>query len=199
VVDLWGTGVGNYNYNGDTLQTVRSDVVRSVDFSYTSYSFQIWSSTKSLTSIAMACLVDRGLLDYGEKVCTYWPQFAHNGKAHIKVEDVMRHEAGMAWFNHSFSPEDMSRESIKNNSIGRIIEEEPFMKVSKEKEITRACHALTRGWILNEIFRRVDPLGRTIGEFFRQEISQTLKADAYIGVTEAELKRYQSLVTPGTT
>ncbi len=45
----------------------------------------IFSSTKSLTAIVVACQVDRGLLDYGEKVAKYWPDFAKNGKGDIKV------------------------------------------------------------------------------------------------------------------
>ena len=32
---------------------------------------------------------------------------------------------------------------------------------------TREYHAVTRGYILNEIFRRVEPSGRTMGEFLR--------------------------------
>jgi len=43
---------------------------------------------------------------------------------------------------------------IRENSIGKIVEE------SAQKFPThtpREYHALTRGWILNEIFRRVEP------------------------------------------
>ena len=49
VVDLWGSANDNQNYNANTLQT-------------------IFSSTKSLTAIVVAKLVDQGLLDYGEKI-----------------------------------------------------------------------------------------------------------------------------------
>ena len=43
----------------------------------------------------MAKMFDEGRLDFDEKVCTYWPEFAKNGKENIKVCDVMRHEAGI--------------------------------------------------------------------------------------------------------
>merc|ERR1719264_1128454 len=52
----------------------------------------------------------------------------------------------------------------------------------------REYHGLTRGWILNEIFRRVEPSGRTIGEFLREEISGPLCADAFIGLTPDQIK-----------
>jgi CubicO group peptidase (beta-lactamase class C family) len=51
----------------------------------------------------------------------------------------------------------------------------------EETGTKREYHGLTRGWILNEIFRRVDPEGRTIGQYLREEISGPLKADAFIG------------------
>jgi CubicO group peptidase (beta-lactamase class C family) len=33
----------------------------------------VFSTTKGITSIAVAMCVERGLLDYGTKVATYWP------------------------------------------------------------------------------------------------------------------------------
>ncbi len=43
------------------------------------------------SALAMAMLVDRGLLDYKKPVATYWPEFAQHGKENITVSDVMRH------------------------------------------------------------------------------------------------------------
>jgi len=53
----------------------------------------------------------------------------------------------------------------------------------------REYHAITRGWILNEVFRRVDPARRTMGEFYDEEVRRPLEADVIIGVREAELGR----------
>ena len=76
VIDLWGSAPASYqpdpDYGPDTLQT-------------------IFSSTKSLTAICTACLVDRGLIDYDEKVAKYWPEFAQKGKEDIKICDVLRY------------------------------------------------------------------------------------------------------------
>jgi len=41
----------------------------------------------------------------------------------------------------------------------------------------RFYHALTRGFILNELFRRVEPNGRSMNEYFVQEISPILSKD----------------------
>ena len=59
-------------------------------------------------------------------------------------------------------------ENIKKNMIGKIIEDETPRKLVHG--MTRAYHGLTKDWILNEIFRRVEPQGRTMGEYFHQEI-----------------------------
>ena len=77
VVDLWGTCVGDSRFDGDSLSIV-------------------FSSTKTLTAIAVATLVDHGLISYEDKVAKVWPEFAKNGKENVTVQEVMRHEAGLA-------------------------------------------------------------------------------------------------------
>ena len=42
----------------------------------------------------------------------------------------------------------------------------------------RQYHAVTRGLLINEIFRRVEPEGRTMSEYFRDEFSDI---DIYAG------------------
>ena len=53
---------------------------------------------------------------------------------------------------------------------------------------------VTRGWILNEIFCRADPQGRTIGEFLRTEISGPLNAGVQMGLpSDEDLNRVSDL------
>ncbi len=171
VVDLWGSATGDESYTADTLHTV-------------------FSSSKNFAAIAVATLVDKGILDYGEKVSKYWPEFGQKGKEDIKVEDVLRHEAGLPRLDHSFDLKDFFLENIKKNSVGQVLEEEPAHFPPEHLETKREYHGLTRGWILNEIYRRVDPAGRTIGEFLAEEINKPLGADVCIGANDETLKRY---------
>ncbi len=147
----------------------------------------IFSSGKSLEALSMAMLVDRGQLRFDAPINEYWPEFGANGKHETTVADLMRHEAGLAAFDTSLDVMDLRTDSIKENRIGRIIEnhEQRF----RENGSRREYHALTRGWIANEVFRRADPGGRTLGEFVREEISRPLQLDAYIGLTAQELDR----------
>ena len=86
----------------------------------------------------------------------------------------------------------MPRESlltanIKDNHIGRILEAERLhWRLDGE---ARHYHSLTRGWLANEVFRRVHPDRKTIGEFLREEISGRLGLDIYLGLQETELGR----------
>ena len=52
----------------------------------------------------------------------------------------------------------------------------------------REYHAQTRGFILGEIFRRVDPSGRTVGQYIREELNGDLGADVRLGAPLQEEK-----------
>jgi CubicO group peptidase (beta-lactamase class C family) len=110
-----------------------------------------------VTALVFATLVDRGLLSYSDLVSTYWPEFAAHGKAAIRVCDVLRHEAGLVHLAGTISRQDMLPEATKMNRIGALIERSPAVFPPEDSGTRREYHALTRGFILNEIFRRVDP------------------------------------------
>ena len=156
----------------------------------------VFSSGKSLETIAMASLVGQGLLDYAAKITDYWPEFGHKGKQDLTVAELMRHEAGLAAFDSSLDTQDLLTESIKQNKVGKIIEEHA-QKYRPNGGSRREYHAVTRGWIVNEVFRRVEPAGRTIGEFLREDIGTPLGVDAIIGVKQDELDRRASVVLLG--
>ena len=80
----------------------------------------------------------------------------------------MRHEAGLANPHTPIPPESTLRENIKKNAIGAMYEQETMEFPSYGK---REYHALTRGWVANEIFRRADKRKRTLGEFLAEDVA----------------------------
>ncbi len=64
VVDLWG-GVRNR----DTREPWQQNTM-----------VIVYSATKGLAAMTLALARSRGWLDYEERVCTYWPEFAQQGK-----------------------------------------------------------------------------------------------------------------------
>ena len=173
VVDLWAAETVDGQFSADSI-------------------VNIFSSGKSLECIAIAWLVGKRLLDYQTKIADRWPEFGVNGKEDLTVADLMRHEGGLATFDVSIDPDDLLADHIKENRVGRIIERQSA-RFPTGNGGRREYHAITRGWIVNELFRRVDPAGRTVGEFLREEISDPLKADAIIGVKEGELSRISKI------
>jgi CubicO group peptidase (beta-lactamase class C family) len=173
VVDLWASTTNDNSFTPDSI-------------------INAFSSGKSLESIAIASLVSKGLLNYSAKITDYWPEFGANGKGELTIADLMRHEAGLANFNTSMALDDLLTENIKLNSVGRVIEghSQTYTEGSASR---REYHAVTRGWIVNEVYRRVDPAGRTIGEFLREDISGPLGTDTIIGVKREELHQVSSV------
>jgi len=166
VIDLWTSGP-DQDFGPDTL-------------------VNIFSSGKSLESIAIAALFGQGLIQYDQPIATYWPEFSQNGKADLTVAQLMRHEAGLVAFDVSIKPQDLLRQSIKDNRVGEIIERQTPRYPSGVAG-QREYHAVTRGWIVNELFRRLDPSNRTIGEYVSQALNGPLQADAVIGVEQPQL------------
>ena len=169
VVDLWCAATDDGSFSADSL-------------------VNIFSSGKSLEAIAIAMLVDQGCLDYDTPIAEYWPEFAQHGKEGVTVADLMRHESGLASFDTSLDPGDLTVGALKENRVGQVIEGQK-QKFPKGQDGPREYHAVTRGWIANEVFRRAEPQGRTIGEFLRHEVCGPLEADVFIGVPESELER----------
>ena len=135
VVDLWGSAIDDSSFNGDSLVNV-------------------FSSSKTLESILLARLFDKGLIDYNEPIATYWPEFCGTSTT---IADMMRHEAGLAAFDASIPLASLQADAIKQNAIGKIIEQQSQM-FRDGADNQREYHALTRGFIANEVFRRVEPL-----------------------------------------
>ena len=150
----------------------------------------MFSAGKSIAAIVTSLMVDRGFMEYEEKVCTYWPEFGQNGKDKITVADVLRHEAGLAHIKDALNIYDILRDNIKDNAIGQMIEKcEPYFPTNNFNSdgtvSQRSYHSVSRGWILNELVRRVCPEGRTIGEILRQDVNIE---GVHCGLNDREMK-----------
>ncbi|MEM7219521.1 MAG: serine hydrolase domain-containing protein [Pseudomonadota bacterium] len=177
VVDLWGS----------TLETPQAPDALA----------NIFSSSKSLVAILLADQVAQGRIDYSADIRDYWPEFTGGGKERLKVADLMRHEAGLAAFDVSLDPQHLLAEQIKENRIGQIIEAQETR--FRPEGSPREYHAVTRGWIVNELYRRVDPDGRTLGEAFADDWAAPLDLDVLIGVPAARHAEIRDVVplSPG--
>jgi CubicO group peptidase (beta-lactamase class C family) len=153
-----------------------------------------FSTTKGVTATCAHVLADRGELDYDEPVATYWPEFAQNGKAEITVRQVMSHSAGL----HRFGT------IIDRGS--RILDWEHMTdalaraKPAYEPGTAVGYHALTFGWLVGELVRRISCT--PIEKFLQKEIAEPLGLDGlYIGCPAEQRRRMAPLqpMPPGLT
>ena len=82
----------------------------------------IFSTGKIVGKIMLSLMHNQGRIKYEEKVSTYWPEFAQNGKENVTVADVCRHEGGLYMIpgviKDRIPPEYFLTENIKKNMVG---------------------------------------------------------------------------------
>ena len=147
----------------------------------------VWSTTKTVTNLAALMLVDRGLLDPYEKVATYWPEFAENGKDQIELRHLMSHTSGVSGWEQPFAVEDMYD---WEKSTSRLAAQAPWW----EPGTASGYHAQNQGHLVGEVIRRVS--GRTLKQFVAEEIAGPLGADFQIGAVESDWGRIAPVVAP---
>lgn len=138
----------------------------------------VWSATKGLAAMTLAVAHSRGWLDYDERVASYWPEFAQQGKARITVRQLLAHQAGLFAFDE---PVDRSVVADLDHLAVVLARQRPRW----EPGARQAYHALTLGFYESELLRRIDPGRRSLGQFFQDEIASPLGLDFYIRLPES--------------
>ena len=127
----------------------------------------VYSATKGLAAMTLAIAHSRGWLDYEERVATYWPEFAQQGKEKITVRQLLAHQAGLFAFD-----EPVDRSVVAD--LDRLAVVLARQKPAWEPGTRQAYHAITLGFYEGELLRRVDPRHRSLGQFFQDEIATPL-------------------------
>lgn len=162
VVDLWGG-----TRNRETGEPWAHDTM-----------VILHSATKGLAAMVLAVAHSRGWLDYDERVCSYWPEFAQFGKERITVRQLLGHQAGLFAID-----EPVDRQIVAD--LDRLAVILARQKPAWEPGTRLAYHALSLGFYEGELFRRMDPLHRSLGEFFHDELTLPLGIDAHIRIPDS--------------
>ena len=171
VVDLWGGW---------------ADEARTVPWTENTIT-NVFSTTKTMTSLAALVLVDRGELDLDANVAAYWPEFAANGKAGIKVRQLLSHTSGVSGWEQPITLEDMYD---WDKSTALLAAQAPWW----EPGTASGYHMLTYGHLIGEVIRRIT--GQRLGEFFTAHVAAPLRADFHIGLPPSEFPRVANVVPP---
>lgn len=166
VVDLWGGAAApDRPWRQDTLQV-------------------IFSGTKALLAACMALLIERGQLDPERPVRAYWPEFAANGKAHVRVRHLLTHRSGLPGLSVPIGHDDI----LDDVAMEAAIAAAPLLP---DPDAFLCYHPLSVGWMCGALLRRID--GRSTGRFFRDEFAGPLGLDTWIGLPETEEHRVSVL------
>lgn len=134
-----------------------------------------YSCTKAVTATAALLLAERGLLDVAAPVADVWPEFARHGKERITVEHLFTHQAGLPTIETPVPPEEFEDQAA---IADRLAEQAPIW----EPGTAHGYHALTYGFLLGEVIRRVS--GKSAGEFVAAEIAEPLGLELWFGAPE---------------
>jgi CubicO group peptidase (beta-lactamase class C family) len=169
VVDVWG-GVADpatgRPYEQDAIQVV-------------------FSCTKGAVAACANILADRGVLDVDSPAARVWPEFAQAGKGDVPVRWLLTHQVGLLSVDTPLTPAQVY-------AWDPIVEALAAQAPEWEPGTSCTYHALSWGWLVGEVLRRLD--GRPLGRLVREELSEPLGLDLWVGLPEAEEHRVVPLL-----
>jgi CubicO group peptidase (beta-lactamase class C family) len=171
VVDIWGGWADEAKTTPWTQDTI----------------VNVWSTTKTMTSLSALVLVERGELDVFAPVAKYWPEFAANGKEGIEVRHLMSHTSGVSAWDQPVVVDDIYD---WDKSTSMLAAQAPWW----EPGTASGYHALNQGHLVGEVVRRIT--GQQLGRFFAESVARPLGADFHIGLPSSEFGRVSNVIPP---
>jgi len=145
----------------------------------------VYSTSKGITAICANRLAERNLLDLAAPVADYWPEFAAVGKQRVPVRWLLSHQAGVPALREDVPPAMRFDWKFWTEALAA---EAPWWEPGTQ----HGYHALTFGHLVGEVVRRVD--GRSLGSYFREELSEPIGLDFHIGLAAEHDARVAEIV-----
>ena len=170
----------------------------------------VFSTTKGATTLIVAALAERGVLDLDSPVAAIWPGFAAEGKGRITVAQILDHTSGVIDFP-GYVP--VVADGGWWRDLDRVAASWETAVPAWEPGSAHGYHGASFGHLLGEIVRRAT--GETLGAAFRRLVADPLGLDVWIGLpsehhhrvallhdpappTDPTVAAYTSLFTPAT-
>jgi CubicO group peptidase (beta-lactamase class C family) len=169
VVDLWG----GFKDEARTTPWERDTIVG------------IWSAGKSIPSVCFAMLRERGLISYDDKVCTYWPEFAANGKEDLTIGMLLSHQSGITGFT---TPAVMADFYAGGAAEARLAAQAPLWKPGT----AFGYQGMVIGIITTGLFRRIE--GRSVKQFTEEELRGSYGIDISVGLRSSDRSRCSDVI-----
>lgn len=150
-----GNGPKDKNPEGATVMTPDTPVC-------------LFSAAKAVTAMLVHKLAEEGLIRLHDPVAEYIPEFAVRGKQYITVGQVLAHKGGFP----SIKTKDADPSIMWDWDA--VVDLLCQARPRKDAGTTQAYHAITGGFILGEIMRRVT--GQSLNEIIKARIADPLGA-----------------------
>jgi CubicO group peptidase (beta-lactamase class C family) len=144
--------------------------------------FVIFSASKAITAMVAHLLNQRHQIHLDDPVCEYIPEFGVRKKQWITIRHVLTHRAGMP----NLPPAVMNLEKLEDPDgiLAVLCDTVPSWRAGRQL----AYHAITGGFLIGEIVRRVT--GKDIRTYLHDEILQPLGFRwMNYGVAKRDVKR----------
>lgn len=130
----------------------------------------VWSATKGIGSACLLHALQESGINNERRVSEFWPEFAQNGKADIKIRDLTAHSAGLCAL-------DESADVLDYTAVIRALEKQaPLWPPGT----AHGYHARTFGFLLDELVRRI--AGVSLAQYWRKNLAEPLSLDFWIGL-----------------
>ena len=122
----------------------------------------LFSASKAVTAMLIHLLVERGKINMMDPVSYYIPEFVSYGKEDITIYHILSHRGGIHSLPRNIDPEIV----FDHDAFTKLLCESKHVSQGGRR---MAYHAITGGFILGEIVRRVT------GKDIRELLVETLK------------------------
>lgn len=136
-----------------------------------------YSTSKNIIGVSVGLLVERGLLDLDATVASYWPEFGQAGKERVTVRQLLSHQAGLPEAQPRLSWDELLDH---HKGAERLAATRPLWHPGS----AFGYHGLTIGNLAAELVFRIT--GRTLHDFYEEEIRRPLGAAFYLGLPEGQ-------------
>lgn len=134
----------------------------------------IWSATKGPASACVLHALEAADVGLDEPVASRWPEFAQGGKGSVTIAELLSHRAGLSALDTKVSVLDYGA------VVAALAAQAPIWPLGEG----HGYHTRTFGFLEDELLRRVQPRGMTLGGYWREHFADPLGLDVWIGLPD---------------
>ena len=144
----------------------------------------VYSTTKGISALVLAALIDQLPGGYETPVADVWPEFAANGKGAVTLAEVLSHQAGLPGFASEIDPDLWLDPLACAAAIAALA---PMWPPGTQ----HGYHPLTWGYIAGEIAYRLS--GKTLGTVLPEMFPDV---DFRVGLPASDHARVADMMRP---